>query len=188
MKFLIILICIIFPSLALPQNLSKNIITILDSIKIFYGDPCEIGVESSLIKDLYEFASDSSVKSYLNEYELVKNNIETFRQNYLQMIEDDPALLLNLTGIFEGKKINVINAAGIYFGSENVNHLNVSYIIIRNNIEEFYQEIIQFANFDKTFRSEISALKSDWFHSSKLKEISGTPFSEKFQPEHEVLE
>ena len=187
MKYTLLLISIIFPSLAFSQSMHHIIYSTLDSVKIFYGDPCEVGVKSSLIENLYKFDSNPAVKSYLDEYEIIKNNIENFRRNYLQMIEDDPALLLNLTGIFHGKKINVINAAGIYFGSENVNHLNVSYIIIRNNIEDFYQGIIQFASFDKTFRSEISKLKSDWFHSKKLKEIRGTPFSEFNNPEHEAI-
>ena len=180
--FINFFICIIFPlifsTLIYSQN-KNNLrgISLLDSVKTIYGDSCEIGVNSSLIMRLYKYKSLIDVNGYLMQYENIRNKIITFRKDYYQTIENDPALLLDANRIFKNQKMNnIINACGIYFGPDSVTDLVVSYTIVRSNVASFYLKTIQLLNFDKTFKKELTQNGADWFYSEKLKEIKNVPF------------
>ena len=152
-------------------------LSMLDSVKVIYGDSCEIGVNSSLIKNLYRYRSIHEVGKYLEQYENIRNKILNFRKNYHNTIEREPALLLDVDRIFHNyKQDNIINACGIYFGPDSVTNLVVSYTIVRNDIENFYIKVIQLANFDNIFKKEITEYGDNWFTSAKLKGIKNVPF------------
>jgi hypothetical protein len=144
---------------------------LLDSVKKYYGEQCTIGVSSSLIRQLYYYSNYDQVTSYLRNFERIKDDIENFRNEFHSRIYDDPALLLNMQNLFEGDEINCVNATGIYFGTDNVNHLVLTYSIVRNSITSFNQPVIQLLNFDEVLRKELIAVKSDWYESAKLKEL-----------------
>jgi hypothetical protein len=151
-------------------------ISLLDSVKTIYGDSCEIGVNSSLIERLYHYKNLELVSNYLNQYQKIKNIILNFRKNYIDTIEKDPALLLDVDRIFRNKNLdNIINACGIYFGPDSVTNLVVSYTIVRSSVKNYYFKLIQLVNFDKTFKKELSTNGKDWFYSEKLAEIKNTP-------------
>ncbi len=152
-------------------------LSMLDSVKVIYGDSCDIGVNSSLISGLYRYKNISKVREYLIQYENIRNKILEFRKNYYNTIEGNPALLLNVDGIFHNhEQDNLINVCGIYYGPDSVTNLVVSYTIVRSNIKSFYLRIIQLINFDKTFRKEISEYGDNWYISTKLNDINNVPF------------
>jgi hypothetical protein len=149
---------------------------LLDSVKIFYGDTCSIGVSSNLIKRLYNFQSYKPVRDYLNAYEAIKFSIESFRKSYGKTISEDNALLLGISRIFSDKRQqNIVNACGIYLGPDSVTSVGISYIILRSTPMTFYSQVYQIANFDKAFRKEILSYGSEWYYSEKIKELIEFP-------------
>lgn len=150
--------------------------SLLDSVKIFYGDTCYIGVRSSLIQRLYKYQHYTPVKEYLKSYEELKDKIDTFRTIYGKTINNEKGLLLDLSRIFKvEKQFNIVNVCGIYLGSDSVTSLGLSYIILRSNPLKFKSKIYQLANFDQTFRHELTIYGTDWFKSRKLNEIISFP-------------
>jgi hypothetical protein len=151
--------------------------SLLDSVKTIYGDTCDIGVSSSLIKRLYKYKSLNEVKVYLSQYEKIRDKILEFRKNYRSTIENESAMLLDLDRVFHNQKQdNIINTCGLYFGPDDVTNLAVTYTIVRNSVRNFYLRILQLANFDQSFKRELTEYGDDWFISIKLKELKGVPF------------
>jgi hypothetical protein len=150
--------------------------SLLDSVKIFYGDTCCIGVGSNLIQRLYKYKQYTPVKEYLKSYEDVKYKIDTFRTIYGKTINNEKGLLLDLSRIFKiEKQFNIVNVCGIYLGSDSVTSLGLSYIILRSSPIKFNSKIYQLANFDQAFRHEITIYGNDWIKSIKLNEITSFP-------------
>jgi hypothetical protein len=176
--FLSVFFSLIFSFIVYSQN--KNDLdarSLLDSVKTIYGDTCEIGVSSSLIKRLYKCERLNEVKTYLNQYEKIRNKILEFRKNYLSTIENQSAMLLDLDRVFHNQKQdNIINTCGIYFGPDKVTNLALTYTIVRNSVGNFYIQILQLANFDQSFKRELTEYGDDWFISIKLKDLKGVPF------------
>ena len=181
-KYIISLsLCVLFFLACSIQNKAQNKnningISLLDSVKTIYGDSCEIGVNSTLIKRLYRYKDLKLVSNYLNQYNKIKDIILRFRKDYLASIEKDPALLLDVDRIFHNRNLdNIVNACGIYFGPDSITNLVVSYTIVRSSVKDYYLKLIQLVNFDKTFKKELSTNGKDWFYSKKLAEIKSTP-------------
>ncbi len=167
-----LLIIISFQYYSYCQSANNKIQKTFNLVKKYYGDSCEVGISSSLIKKLYALKSDKSIKDYLKVYESIHQKITNFRNEYLNKINTEKGLLLDLDGIFRNRdQQNIVNACGIYFGADSVTNLSLSYIIVRNNINQFYLSILQLTNFDPIFRHEISSNGIDWFYSEKLKQI-----------------
>ena len=169
---------LIFSSFVYSQN--KNDLaarSLLDSVKTIYGDTCEIGVSSSLIRRLYKYKKLNEVKAYLNQYEKIRYKITEFRKNYLSSIEKEPAMLLDLDRIFHNERLdNIINTCGIYFGPDGVTNLALTYTIVRNSVRNFYIQILQLSNFDQSFKRELTEYGDDWYISVKLKDLKDVPF------------
>jgi len=161
-----------------PQNKNtSSALTLLDSVKTFYGDTCEIGVNSSLMNRLYQYKDTNVVNNYLRQYQEIRNTITKFRKEYLKAINENPAMLLDISRVFNNsKQDNIINACGIYFGPDSVTNLVVSYTIVRSTVSNFYFNVIQLLNFDKTFKKELSENGKDWYYSLKLENLDHTPF------------
>jgi hypothetical protein len=146
--------------------------SILDSVKKIYGDSCTIGVNSSLIKKLYTFKKYAPVKNYLESYENIHKKINDFRHHYINNIENDEEMLLDISRIFGNQKYqNFVNACGIYFGADSVTNIALSYMIVRSNITNLYAKIFHLIIFDKTYKYELSITGKDWYYSLKLKEL-----------------
>ncbi len=116
------------------------------------------------------------MSDYLDQYESLKLKIIDFRSAYEDMIENDASFILDISRVLDGDEINIVNAVGIYLGPNKVNRLSLSYMIIRNSAEIFFQPIIRFVNFEKTFRKELGHHTEDWYESGKLRELSDLPF------------
>lgn len=162
-----------------PQNNTQSgpeHLSLLDSVKYFYGDPCFIGVESKLIRRLYLFEEFQEVRNYLDQYESLKQKIIDFRLAYEDMIENDESFILDISRVLFEDEINIVNAVGIYLGPEKVNRLSLSYMLIRASVGLFFQPLIRFVNFDRTFRKELEHHPEDWFKSEKLRELPDLPF------------
>ena len=159
------------------QTISKPYyIQLLDSVKIYYGDTCCIGINSILIKHLYEFQKYDPVRNYLDEYEFVRKEIEGFRTTYIKTIYNEPALLVDLSRIFaDVKQQNLVNLSGIYLGPDSVTSVALSYIILRTSPKKYNSVIYQIANFDAAFKNEITKFGDDWYNSVELKGIVTYP-------------
>ena len=175
--FFLILAISFFGNPTFAQTTSKpEYLSLLDSVKTFYGDTCCIGVNSNLIKRLYGFQKYTPVKNYLNSYEAIRKNIEGFRKTYLKSIYDEQALLLDLSRIFsDSTQQNIVNLCGIYLGPDSVTSIGLSYIILRSNPAQFYSRLYQVVNFDQAFKEEITNYGDEWFYSKKLKELMELP-------------
>ena len=156
-----------------PRN--QKAITLLDSVKSVYGDTCNVGVSSKLIRQLFKYKNNSEVKSYLKTYNKLHQQINEFRRHYIHNIKNDKAMLLGLYRIFKGKANNIVNACGIYFGPDSVTNIALSYTIVRSSVSSFYLDVVQLLNFDKTFKSELKKYGKDWFYSEKLRQIKNSP-------------
>jgi hypothetical protein len=151
------------------SNTNPEYLSLLDSVKTFYGDTCCIGVNSNLIKRLYNFKNYSEVKSYLDIYDSIRQKIEGFRDTYKKSIYNEAALLLDLSRIFKNaKQQNIVNVAGIYLGSDSVTSIGLSYIILRSSPVKFYSKLYQVPNIEKAFREEITNFGNDWYKSLEL--------------------
>lgn len=149
----------------------------LDSVKVFYGDSCHIGVSSRLIKDLYNYRSNKPVSAYLKQYEDLRDRIISFRRQSSAEIYNNPAIILDMKRIFENRKnMNIINACGFYYGPDSVSSLIVSYSIIRDAVKSFYNNVLQMANFDSTYKKELETDGDDWYKSAKLAQLKDLPF------------
>jgi len=149
---------------------------LLDSVKVFYGDTCCIGVNSRIIERLYQYKQYTPVSDYLKSYEEIKAKIDSFRAAYRKSIYDDNAILLDLSRIFKVyKQCNIVNLCGIYLGPDSVTSLSLSYIILRTTPSKFYSNIYQVANFDSAFKNEIREYGNDWYYSIKLRELTTFP-------------
>jgi len=157
-------------------NSHPEYLSLLDSVKYFYGDTCAIGVNSKLISRLYDFQKYEPVRKYLDEYESLRKTIDEFRNNYIKTIYDEKALLLDISRIFkDARQQNIINLGGIYLGPDSLTNISLSYIIIRTSPGKFYSKIYQVANFDQAFKKEITNYGNDWYNSKKLHEIIEFP-------------
>jgi hypothetical protein len=153
-------------------NFKPEYSSLFDSVKIFYGDTCFIGVNSNLIKRLYGFKKYVPVKTYLNSYESIRKTIENFRKTYIKAIYDEKSLLLDLSRIFkEDKQQNIVNACGIYLGPDSVTNIALSYVIIRSSPFQLNTKLYQMATLDQAFKYEITNYGDDWYNSRKLKEL-----------------
>jgi hypothetical protein len=157
---------------------TQRLAQIFDSVKTIYGNPCTIGVPSNLITELAKYgANDPTVQNYLAEYDSVDNIILNFRNSILNTINNQEAVLFDVSGVFpDSLEKNLINLCGIYYGPEYVSSLIVSYTIIHDGITNFYLTGAQFGSFDKTFKNELINSGKDWFYSQKLKQIKNVPF------------
>ena len=75
-----------FKSLSYSQSRSSyniNARAYLDSVKIYYGDTCRIGVSSSLIRGLYKYSSFKPVSAYIKQYENIRKRIISYRNQSL---------------------------------------------------------------------------------------------------------
>ncbi len=176
MKIIFCLLILFTSANIFPQQPS-DYQTLLDSVKLLYGEPCQIGVASRLIYRLEKYHNFPDVKKYLNTYDSLHAIINNFRTRYKNEINDDPAMLLGVSRIFNGNSANIVNAAGIYLGPDSLTNVGLTYIIIHNNIDSYIVGIIQIANFDKIFRTEICEFGADWYNSLKLKDLKGFPFN-----------
>jgi hypothetical protein len=157
-------------------NSNPEYLSLLDSVKCFYGDTCAIGVNSKLINRLYDFQKYEPVRKYLDEYESIRKTIEDFRKTYIKTIYDEKALLLDISRIFNNaRQQNIVNLSGIYLGPDSLTNISLSYIIIRTSPGKFYSKIYQVANFDQAFKIEITNYGDDWYNSKKLQEIIEFP-------------
>jgi hypothetical protein len=130
-----------------------------------------------LIKGLKKYSKIPAVAEYLKQYEEIKNRINSFRGQSISNIYNNAAILLEMDRIFKDvKNRNIINACGFYYGPDSVSSLIVSYSIVRNSVKSFYINILQMANFDRTFKKEIEKSGKDWYYSAKLHEVKDVPF------------
>ena len=161
-----------------PKTTNKlRAITLLDSVKIYYGDTCNVGIKSNLISSLYTYKRISVINNYLKQYEAIRKKIIEFRKAYYNNITNENGMILDISRIFKDKKLqNIANVCGIYFGPDSVTSIALSYIIVRSSVKSYFFSIIQLLNFDKTFKEELLQNGKDWFYSKKLIEIKGTPF------------
>ena len=175
-KVLILIVLVssyIFPKL----NNNLHVVSLLDSVKTFYGDTCNVGIKSNLISRLYKYQGLKIVKDYLKQYERIRREITDFRKSYFNLITKESGMILDLARVFkQPKQRNIANVCGIYLGPDNVTSLALSYIIIRSSVNNYFVSIIQLLNFDSTFKNELIQYGKDWFYSEKLPEIKGTPF------------
>jgi hypothetical protein len=153
----------------------QNYSVYLDSAKMIYGSPCTVGVNSPLIDSLQKYQDNIEVSIYLSDYFRINSAIENFRKSILNKINTEPALLLNLNNLLEPADVNIINAMGVYFGTDNISNLIVSHTILRNSIANFHQPVIQFLNFDDDLKTELINYGTAWYHSSKLKNLPNAP-------------
>lgn len=168
-------------SKSFPQTATKTkAVAYLDSVKIYYGDSCFIGVSSSLMRGLYKYRRFKLVSDYIDQYEKVRQEIISYREQSIKEINNDAAILLDMDRIFKKpKEMNIINACGFYYGPDSVSSLIVSYSIVRNAVKDFYINVLQIASFDNTYKKEIEAQGKDWYDSAKLPEIKDVPFVRK---------
>ncbi len=168
--FLILFIFIQFTPAQLKST--KFAISLLDSTKIYYGDTCEVGISSPLIMKLKKYRNIPAIKEYLKEYDSIRNKIIKFRSDYNSSIMHEPALLLDLSRILQSRKQqNIANACGIYFGTDSVNNLILSYTILRSSVDNFYIGTIQIANMDQNFKIELEQPQTAWYRSNILHRI-----------------
>ncbi len=174
--FFLFFFLLIFNTCFAQNKLDRNYSTVLDSVKIFYGDTCSVGIASKLIYELRKYSNVPEVSAYLGDYKTVHKTIIDFRRHYYETIMNERGMILDLKRIFKDKKQwNLANICGIYFGPDSVTNLAVSYIIIRDGVEDFYTPLLQLLNFDQTFKKELTKYGKDWYYSDKLKQIKDSP-------------
>ncbi len=171
--FLTIILTIpVFPQIS---NKSKAA-ALLDSVKIYYGDTCNVGINSNLITELYKYKNISFVRAYLKNYNEIHKKIIEFRKSYFNLITKQDGMILDLARIFKLKKQqNIANACGIYLGPDSVTSIGLSYIITRSAVKNFFFTIIHFINFDPIFKEELLRNGKDWYYSLKLRYLKDGP-------------
>ncbi len=160
------------PFIKAQSEKTQSAFSILDSTKIYYGDTCEVGISSPLILKLQKYKEIPTIKEYLHEYDIIREKIIKFRSAYYLSIKNEPALLLDLSRILKSRKQqNIANACGIYFGPDSINNLILSYTILRSSVANFYIGIIQIANMNQVFKTELEQPQTAWYKSRILSEI-----------------
>jgi hypothetical protein len=155
------------------EKLPPNVKSIFDSVKSVYGLECSIGVNSGLIKCLESYRNCRIIKNYLQQYDSIKNTIDKFRlRNHANL--NSSAIILNMKAVFKGSvKRNIVNACGIYYGSNSVNNLILSYTIVHNFIISYFINVIQLSDFDEVLKKGFIMDGRDWYYSEKLKGLKG---------------
>lgn len=138
----LILVLLLIPAAILPQN--KNALALLDSVKAVYGNPCEIGVPSSMIERLRAYESEYIVKDYLNQYERINRDLSackidlTFSGNKRVKLDK-----------LQGRERNAVNAAFLAFGALGAVVFDV--VNLSNDLKTYYGYEYIFRPLDQLF-------------------------------------
>jgi hypothetical protein len=174
LRLFIILYSVLFPALSnnyAQQNLPSNALALFDSVKAEYGASCCIGVNSRLMESLNKYQQYPVIKIYLQKYKSIRNAINTFRLNNSEALNNS-AIILNMRAIFKDSvERNIVNACGIYYGTDSVNNLILTYTIVHNFVISYYINMLQLSQFDNALKAELLEYGKDWYYSKKLKSL-----------------
>lgn len=123
---------------------NKTALALLDSVKLVYGSPCEIGVSSPLIDRLRAYSSEYAVKDYLAQFDRLVNALSgcTVKRTLSGNIR------VNLDKLY-GREQNAINAALLAYQALGAVILDLA--IMNGDIKQFYGKEYTFTPIDPLF-------------------------------------